>query len=175
MTVKQIFKKLRRVSIKTVIIVTVIVIMFGSREIEDRRREPLFESIRELKSHIQPEMIINITPDKLYGGGDNYIGNPINDWKLKELAFAMARAQHGSPPHPEIYGSLTIQMNTTGTELYPYVLLYLTEEGLCFTLSIVRNDKSDSFGFSGQDLNEWAKSVGIADTECWVLGVKVGI
>lgn len=134
----------------------------------DRTREPLWESMREYQKHIEPDMIISIIPD------ERYTGKQITDWKIEKLAFAMANAEQGGLSRPLSYGLLTVQMDTAGTEIDSYMRLALATQGnekkfiVYFTLTIMRNgERYTAVSFSGEGLNEWAMSVGIADKECW--------
>lgn len=128
--------------------------------------KPSWEKLEEYQQNIKPEMIINIIPD------DRYRGKLITDWKLEELALAMANAESGSPSHPMGYGTLTIEMNTTEIEIDSNVWFSLAYQGerfvVYFKLQRMRNEKPFSaVSFIGEGLNEWARNVGIADEEYW--------
>lgn len=148
----------------SVIIVLMVIVLVDNAD--DFFRKPYWEKIAKYQPTIKPEMIINILPS------EGYLGKPIVDWKVNELAFAMANAKGRFPSHPLGYGPLLITMNTMDTGIEPNIRFVLgTEQGdfiVYFTLSIMRDGVPyASRTFMGEDLNKWAKSVGIANEENW--------
>lgn len=130
-------------------------------ELADIKREPLWQSIKEYQRNIELGMIIDVTDER-------YLTNALADWKVDELAIAMATAESYALNHPIGYRSVIVQMDTVGTEIEPNVRVAIATEGkekklrVYFSLRIMRNGKSyASVTFAGQNLNNWARSVGI--------------
>lgn len=155
---KQIFRKY----IGTLIFVLAVLGFMSLFELADKKREPLWQSIHEYQRSIEPRMIIDIMD------GGRYSAKAVIDWKIDELAVAMANADSHGLNHPLPLGSLIVQMDTNGTEIESSVRLALATEGkekilvVYFTLSIMRDGESyASVTFAGEELNNWARSVGI--------------
>lgn len=163
------FKKFSFPEIVFFMIVSLIgIIFFIITGLKDGARKPYWTEIEEYQPTITPDMMISILPD------ERYKGKSISDWKLDELANAMAKALSRAPNRPMGYGTLIVQMDTTETEIDPYVRLSLGNENfdekfiVYFRLSIMRDGEPFASGtFVGEELIQWAKSVGIADKKDW--------
>lgn len=143
---------------KPIIVFVCVVLAFSAVNllIRDVLGIPTWNKIDEYQQNIVSGMITGISVYRVVR----------DDWKLDELAIAMANAQKGGGYyHPKIYRNITLEMETKNIE--PQVDLYIaTQSGelhVYFQIHIMRNGKESfySASFSGEELNEWARSVGI--------------
>lgn len=136
---------------------------------DDPKREPYWDKIKEYQPTIKPEMIMGIVPD------EQYSGTPIVDWKLDELVLAMASNSNGLGSSRIMHdiGIITITMDTMDTGIDPNVRLVLSyADGerffVSFRLTIMKDGEPyASRTFFNEALNEWTRSVGIADKDNW--------